>query len=245
MMSLALLALSLNILPGVVPKDDAVKRELEKFRGTWQLVSTEAGGVTFHRKTDVLMIEGDKLAYASAGEKPEARQRFKIDPSSDPKTIDVDDVVIRATGKETPIAVLGIYAVEGDTLKLFLNRAGKRPRSFTATEKGKGVMCVYRRQPEGGAERKKTVTTGVVKEIDNQTLLLKGGERFGLDAATHYAIETGRDPKEARHADIKAGLRVTISWRNEGKGRVAEMVLVDRLQPDEAGRAHVEDLLKK
>ena len=54
---------------------------------------------------------------------------------------------MKATGQTTPLIVQGIYDLDGDTLKLCLNRTGERPKSFdTKGEKGNVVLNVYKRE---------------------------------------------------------------------------------------------------
>jgi uncharacterized protein (TIGR03067 family) len=129
---------------------DKVKKDLEKMQGTWQLVSIESGGVQLNHSPSFVKVKGERLFWVSdpkRGREIGTGRRFKINPTTTPKAIDLDDVEVRATGQSIPIVVEGIYEVDGDTLKLCLNRTGERPKSFaTKTEKGNVVLNVYKRE---------------------------------------------------------------------------------------------------
>jgi uncharacterized protein (TIGR03067 family) len=117
------------------------EKELEKLQGTWQLVSAETNGKKAPgeqvRKVRVV-IRGDKHTVCF-GEKSVAEEvPFRIDPTKRPKT--VDDLL--PDGKR----ILGIYEVNGDTLRSCVAPVGKdRPTQFSA-EAGSGhTLRVFRR----------------------------------------------------------------------------------------------------
>ena len=147
----ALMMLALGLpLTADAANEDAVKRDVEKLQGTWKLVSVETHGVKLHHSPASLKVKGERLFWVSdaKGARPIGTgQGFKIDPTTNPKAVDVESVEVRATGQSTPIIVKGIYDLDGDTLKLCLNRTGERPKSFdTKKEKGNVVLNVYKRE---------------------------------------------------------------------------------------------------
>jgi uncharacterized protein (TIGR03067 family) len=117
---------------------DEIKKELERFQGTWKFESLEIGGM----KMDVgvykdvrLILEGDKFTHKE-GKEP-AHGTFKVDVSKKPKTIDITFT----DGPEKGNTILGIYELDGDTYRVCIDLAKKdvRPTKF---ESKMGTMLV-------------------------------------------------------------------------------------------------------
>jgi RNA polymerase sigma factor (sigma-70 family) len=128
-------------LPGKAP--DKAKTGKDKLQGTWVAVSGEAGGKKapeeFVQKCKVV-IAGDKITLVGLvkGEKEKGVEgTFKLDPAAQPKAIDIS-----LTNRED---ALGIYEVDGDTLKMCLVEAtgNERPSEFTG--KGQQILIVLKK----------------------------------------------------------------------------------------------------
>jgi uncharacterized protein (TIGR03067 family) len=113
---------------------DKAKTDKDKLHGTWAAVSGETAGKKapeeFVQKCKVV-ITGDKISLVGLvrGEKETGVEgTFKLDPAAMPKAIDIS-----LTNRED---ALGIYEVEGDTLKMCLVEAtGKeRPTEFVGKD---------------------------------------------------------------------------------------------------------------
>ena len=103
-------------------------------QGTWEIVSSIDGGRP--QSTDELAdirvsITADLFVFQKGTEKLTGFH-YTLDPSKKPRAIDTSHEL--DPGK--PIVELGIYSLEGDTLKLCLEAVGK-PRP-TALESGAG-----------------------------------------------------------------------------------------------------------
>jgi uncharacterized protein (TIGR03067 family) len=126
-----LLALVLALLAWMVPvvhADDAEK-DLKAAQGAWQLaeLTTDAGPAPADRIKGVkFTIKDDKLTMDGLDGKPEFT--IKLDPSKKPKAIDLTLLDGAFKGKTT----MGIYSLDGDTLKLCVgNKEAKdRPTEF-------------------------------------------------------------------------------------------------------------------
>ncbi len=113
------------------PKDDPAKKELEKMQGTWMYESVEMDGKAMpadELKKMRITFAGDKFTVKSGDKAAEAGTQ-KLDPTKKPKTVDA--TVTEGEGKGT--TMLGIYELEGDTLKACFDPTGKkRPTEFKA-----------------------------------------------------------------------------------------------------------------
>jgi uncharacterized protein (TIGR03067 family) len=127
-------------------KADAIKKELAKFQGTWQLVSSETDGQKAPEeqlKQIKVVIKGNQHSVYFGDKLLAENVRFDIDPTKKPKT--TDDTL--PDGR----MIHGIYELDGDTLRSCVAGIGKeRPTEFT-TKAGSGhTLRVFRRVPGGG-----------------------------------------------------------------------------------------------
>jgi clostripain len=128
----------------VVNAADA-EREFEKLQGEWTMVSLEQRGRKSREEAVKLMkltVKGDQWIVTRQGQDGEQKYTIKIDPSQNPKTL---DLVTNAGNRE--FASLGIYKLEGDTITLCrTTEAGDigRPSEFKTTPE-EGILVVWKR----------------------------------------------------------------------------------------------------
>jgi uncharacterized protein (TIGR03067 family) len=159
------------------PADDQKKKEpvkvqakpvadKERLQGTWNVVSLEVDGKKVDN--DGLLpsepISGSKWTITS--DKIEVRVgdrtiegSYTIDPSKNPKRIDVTLFVPNGEWVDQTV-LLGIYALQGETLKLYLgpNQGGsrlKRPKEFQTKKDEGGALYVLQRETPGKEKQKK------------------------------------------------------------------------------------------
>jgi uncharacterized protein (TIGR03067 family) len=120
------------------------KEELDKLQGEWTMVSLEENG----RKVSDKLVKQYKLTIkenqwiVSLSGGQGRKMTFKIDPSKDPKTM---DLTIRVQDRET--ISRGIYKLEGDTLTVRrTTETGdvERPQEFSTTPE-EGLLAVWKR----------------------------------------------------------------------------------------------------
>lgn len=137
------LILALSIVPATLPADDnaAARAELEKFAGTWQLVSAVKDGKPTPdeviSKIRVVIRDGKHTVYF--GDDVAVKEiPFTVDPSQDPKT-STDTL---PDGK----VINGIYKLDGDSLTSCVAEPNKdRPTEF-ASKAGLGhTLRVFKR----------------------------------------------------------------------------------------------------
>ena len=127
-------ALSAGLLVAADAKDDAVKKDMDALQGKWQVASMERDGEAVPVAKDaVRVITGDKYEMTLFPDL-KIEGKFKIDPTAKPKTIEST----ATSGPYKDQELLGIYELDGDTLKICYALPGKdRPTEFKSKE---GVM---------------------------------------------------------------------------------------------------------
>jgi RNA polymerase sigma factor (sigma-70 family) len=135
---------------------DAAKKDLDLLQGTWNIDAMGWGGKDLPRELMTgykFVFAGNKLTWEGAiGMTSRAGKitandgafpcDFKIDPSQEPKQIDI--TLHRKNGDGT---VLGIYEIKGDTLKVcyYSSNTGRRPTEFDNKDKGNMGFVVLTR----------------------------------------------------------------------------------------------------
>jgi uncharacterized protein (TIGR03067 family) len=130
---------------GTLADDKAdLEKEVRKFQGTWTFESSETGGKELpagELKGLVLTFEGDKHTVKKGDEVIQVGTQ-KLDPSKSPKTIDVT----MAEGPNKGTVMLGIYEIDGDTLKVCFDPQGKkRPTEFKSSPDSENFVNVHKR----------------------------------------------------------------------------------------------------
>jgi uncharacterized protein (TIGR03067 family) len=121
-------------------KPDA-KVDAEALKGIWEVVSTTHDGKDVPAKGRTLVFRGNAFT-AYTGDKPERTIAFTLDPSTDPKRIDLD-----RGGKDEK--AYGIYLLDKDELKLCYGEPGaERPKAFES-KAGKKVFLVVLKKAKG------------------------------------------------------------------------------------------------
>ena len=141
---LALLCASVALAPvAAEEKDDAAKKELAKFKGTWKFVSMERDGKEEPKSEEMptITFDGDKFTV-KVGDKVVQAGTQKLDHSKKPKTVDA--TISEGEGKGT--TMLGIYEIDGDTMKACFDPQGKkRPTEFKTTADSGCFLAVVKR----------------------------------------------------------------------------------------------------
>ena len=121
-----------------------VDKELKKFHGVWTFASVEAGGKKAPAddlKGLTVTFAGDKYTVKKGDEVIQVGTQ-KLDPSKSPKTIDVKLI----EGLNKGAVMLGIYEINGDTLKVCFDESGKkRPTEFQSPAGSATFVNVHKR----------------------------------------------------------------------------------------------------
>jgi uncharacterized protein (TIGR03067 family) len=121
-----------------------VEKERKKFQGTWTFESVDAGGKMLpadQLKGLTLTFEGDRHTVKKGEDVIQAGTQ-KLDPSKSPKAIDVT----LTEGPNKGAVMLGIYEIDGDTLKVCFDQEGKkRPTEFKSPPGSQTFVNVHKR----------------------------------------------------------------------------------------------------
>jgi uncharacterized protein (TIGR03067 family) len=121
---------------------DATKDDLKRLEGKWKFVERVIDG----KKGDLKgtwTITGNKLSYASDSD---VWAVLHLDATTKPKTFDFDHD--SKDPKKAEKGIKGIYAIDGDTLKVCVAIPGKakdRPKSFESKEGSGLALTVLKR----------------------------------------------------------------------------------------------------
>jgi len=145
---LAFVVFALVSLGVASAQDDAGKKELKKFQGTWQVVSAQDSGNPVPEEVVQnlkIVIKGKQLTLKGV---EDLIQKFgkitlTIDPATTPKIIDFK---IEA-GSEKGNSFEGIYELKGKQLKICSATVsgGNRPNEFKAESGSNRVLFVLKR----------------------------------------------------------------------------------------------------
>jgi uncharacterized protein (TIGR03067 family) len=121
--------------------DDPAKSALEKYQGTWVLLSEEFEGkkVPADEVKDLsYTVQGHEILFKSNGKDRSAI--VKLDPSRNPKTYDL----VRDDGL---VSLKGIYAWDGELIKICSAvDQGDRPTAFETRPGSKNQIRVWKRK---------------------------------------------------------------------------------------------------
>jgi uncharacterized protein (TIGR03067 family) len=144
--SLCVSVLGLWCLCGAAPqdtkKDDAVKEELKRLEGKWEIVSIELGGKPVDRNklgpSDHIVFSGKRMSIVTKAVTLDTT--VALDLTKDPKWMDI-------TSSDAIKMWPGIYELKGDTLTVAMagETEGQRPTEFKTKQGGNDVVYVYKR----------------------------------------------------------------------------------------------------
>src|SRR5262245_7986842 len=128
--------------------DDAGKKELEKFQGTWVTKKLEYNGKDVTEKYGIrLVFKGDvgTVKGNDAVQKEYARLQVKLDPSTTPRCVDMKIL----GGVQKDAVIEGIYELKGGELKICAKVIGnERPTKFDSPAGQSIVLLVLERKKD-------------------------------------------------------------------------------------------------
>lgn len=136
-----LACLALLVLPAAVPAEDKKpdpKADLAALKGKWKVAAVTFDGNVAKPDDRTLVIDGNSFT-AYTGDKKGRSLTFTVDPSKDPKHIDL-------TLKEQDQKAAGVYTLDGDKLTICYGEPGTaRPKKFESKSGDKTFLLVLER----------------------------------------------------------------------------------------------------
>jgi uncharacterized protein (TIGR03067 family) len=135
---------AVGLLAAADNPQDAAKKDLAKLQGEWSMVSAERDGQAL--SADIVesakrIVKGDEVTILLGGQ-VFFKAKVTLDPSKKPRAIDYTLTEGENEGKKQ----LGIYEIEGDTVKFCSAAPGtERPTDFTAKEGSNRTLSVWKR----------------------------------------------------------------------------------------------------
>lgn len=132
-------------LVGAARDDAAVKKEMALLDGDWSMVSGEASGQALPAEAvkSGKRVAKDGETSITINGNVLFKAKFTIDPTKKPKTIDYAMTDGPTKGKTH----LGIYELDGDTVKFcFAAPGNERPTDFTAKEGSGRTLSAWKRE---------------------------------------------------------------------------------------------------
>jgi uncharacterized protein (TIGR03067 family) len=124
---------------------EAIKKDIAQLQGEWSMVSGSADGSAMPdamRETAKRVCKGEETTVTVGGLLI-MKAKFTIDSSRKPKTIDYQMIDGPTKGKKQ----LGIYELEGDTVKFCFGSPGsERPPDFTSKPGDGRTLSVWKRK---------------------------------------------------------------------------------------------------
>jgi uncharacterized protein (TIGR03067 family) len=142
-MNLSLLFSLLACLTGP-SQENAVKAELKKLEGTWNVTAVEHMGIKMTEeevKKTSFVFQGDRLLIKK-GATTETEAKVKLDPAKSPKTMDVTGTKGNGEGK----TLRSIYELSGDTLRIGHGRNPEDSRPPDFNDKASMSIITLQRQ---------------------------------------------------------------------------------------------------
>jgi uncharacterized protein (TIGR03067 family) len=133
------------LVVGAAPKDDANAVDLKKMQGDWMVDTMVKDGIKIpddDARALFRTVKDDTYSVARFS-RVVGKGTFKIDATKKPKTIDSTP----AGAADKAQQVLGIYELDGDTLKICNAPQGKdRPTDFEAKQGSEHTLIIWQRE---------------------------------------------------------------------------------------------------
>jgi uncharacterized protein (TIGR03067 family) len=121
------------------------KKESDALQGKWSVVSLTRDGKVEAISKDAVRVIADDAYTMKLHPLVTIKGTYKIDPTANPKAIETT----ASSGPYKDMTMLGIYELDGDSLKICYAIPGKdRPTEFTSKVGSCWILVVHKRLKE-------------------------------------------------------------------------------------------------
>jgi uncharacterized protein (TIGR03067 family) len=201
--------------PPESPREKASRQELQRLQGTWKFESLEEDGmkVAADELKERTLFVGGNVFLVRRGHTVVQAGGLQVDPSKTPRTV---NAMVRL-GQHKGEVMLGIYALDGDTLRLCIDVEGQdRPREFKSSAGSKRLIAVCKRVRPKNEELE---ITGTYRSESIQ----EDGTKYTAEAVIDrigdaYTVTYKKGPVVAYVAvGVRQGDTFSIAWLNRGQ----------------------------
>jgi uncharacterized protein (TIGR03067 family) len=133
------------LLAADVNEDEAVRKDLQQLRGSWQLTNGVYDGKRYSElevKQSQIVFDGNRYSLPASAVGISQTGTIKIDATTKPKQLEFRPALDPDMGK----TFLGIYELEGDTYKVCFAPPGKeRPKEFVSEPFSGYTLHIWKR----------------------------------------------------------------------------------------------------
>jgi uncharacterized protein (TIGR03067 family) len=133
-----------GLVGAAAPPGDLLEREQQRLEGTWRVTAAEAEGMAIPAREfrDLRLTFKDGKFTARRGNEEAQEGTYVIDPSSNPKEMDIT----RTNGPDRGKKQLAVYSLAGDLLKICSCETGtERPSGFDTRDRPGHTLMTLRR----------------------------------------------------------------------------------------------------
>src|SRR5262245_54052314 len=138
------LLIAIPVAQSPAAKEKAVNQALQRLQGTWRPVSAIENGVAVptNKLKDQTFFIGADTFLIRQGQTALQAGNLQLDPTASPATVNA----IVKQGQKKDTTLLGIYSLDGDTLKICFDPQGQeRPKELASAEGSGFTLATYER----------------------------------------------------------------------------------------------------
>lgn len=213
--AILILLIAMPVAQSPTAKEKAVNQTFQRLQGTWRPVSAvdNGVGVTANKLKGQTFFVGADTFLVRQGQTALQAGNLQLDPTASPPTVNA----IVKQGQKKDTTLLGIYSLDGDTLKICFDPQGQdRPKELESPAESGLILTTYERvKPKdekidiiGTYKAESTSINGQV--LESTAVIERRGDGYLI------TFKKGNLVLYAAMG-IRLGDHLSISWGNRGQ----------------------------